>query len=114
MKVKYAEAWNFGPSDKESITVEQVVKNVKNYWDKIDYEINNDVNQPYEANLLKLDCSKANMILKWHEVWPSKVTFEKTVNWYKKFYEEQMVLTLNDLQDYLEDAKTKGLTWTKN
>ena len=41
------------------------------------------------------------------------VTFEKTVNWYKKFYEEQMVLTLNDLQDYLEDAKTKGLTWTK-
>ena len=113
-KVKYAEAWNFGPSDKESITVEQVVKNIKNHWDKIDYEISNDTNQLHEANLLKLDCSKANMILKWHEVWPSKVTFEKTVNWYKKFYEEQKVLTLNDLQDYLEDAKTKGLTWTKN
>jgi CDP-glucose 4,6-dehydratase len=113
-KVKYAEAWNFGPSDKESITVEQVVKNVKSYWDKIDYEINNDVTQLHEANLLKLDCSKANMILKWHEVWPSKVTFEKTVNWYRKFYEDQKVVTLNDLQDYLEDAKTKGLTWTKN
>ncbi len=31
---------NFGPSDEGSITVEEVVQNVKKHWDKIDYEIN--------------------------------------------------------------------------
>ncbi len=44
-KVEFAEAWNFGPSDEGSITVEEVVQNVKKHWDKIDYEINKDPNQ---------------------------------------------------------------------
>ena len=36
-KVEFGEAWNFGPSDEGSITVEEVVQNVKKHWDKIDY-----------------------------------------------------------------------------
>ena len=95
-KIEFAEAWNFGPSDEGSITVEEVVKNVKNNWDKIDYEINEDLNHLHEANLLKLDCSKANIVMKWQNVWDSHTTFEKTVKWYKAFYEEQKVLTKSD------------------
>jgi integrase len=72
-KVEFAEAWNFGPSDEGSITVEQVVQNVKKHWDKIDYEINKDPNQLHEANLLKLDCSKAHILLKWKDVWDSEI-----------------------------------------
>ena len=111
-KVEFAEAWNFGPSDEGSITVEQVVHNVKKHWDKIDYEINQDPNQLHEANLLKLDCSKAHILLKWKDVWDSDTTFEKTVKWYKAFYEDEEILTKEDLEEYVKDAIYKKLEWT--
>lgn len=113
-KVEFSDAWNFGPSDEGSITVEEVVNNVKKHWDKIDYSINRDVNQPHEANLLKLDCSKAHILLRWKDVWGSETTFEKTVKWYKAFYEDKTkILTNKDLQSYIFDAKTKNIDWAK-
>jgi CDP-glucose 4,6-dehydratase len=113
-KIEFAEAWNFGPSDEGSITVEEVVKNVKKHWDKIDYEVNNDPHQFHEANLLKLDCSKAHTLLKWKDVWDSETTFEKTVKWYKAYYEnDKEVLTANDLESYVLDAKSKNIEWAK-
>jgi CDP-glucose 4,6-dehydratase len=110
-KVEFGEAWNFGPSDEGSICVEEVLLHVKKHWDKIDYEIKQVPNQLHEANLLKLDCSKAHTLLKWKNVWDSKMTFEKTVLWYKSFYEENKILTSNDLACYISDAKSKGLSW---
>lgn len=121
-KVDFADAWNFGPSDEGSITVEEVVQNVKKHWDKIDYELpdnsqfstlHSQLNY-HEANLLKLDCSKAHILLKWKDVWDSHTTFEKTVNWYKAYYENHKeVLTANDLKSYVSDAKAKKLEWSK-
>ncbi len=111
-KVEFAEAWNFGPSDEGSITVEEVVLNVKKHWNKIDYEINRDPNQLHEANLLKLDCSKAHILLNWKDVWDSDTTFEKTVKWYKAYYENNKELsTQSDLENYIKDAKAKNIEW---
>jgi len=113
-KVEFGEAWNFGPSDEGSITVEEVVKNVKKHWDTIDYEINKDPNQMHEANLLKLDCSKAHIQLKWKDVWNSNTTFEKTVKWYKSFYENnKIILTQKDLEAYVNDARARNIECTK-
>jgi len=112
-KVEFGEAWNFGPSDEGSISVKEVVKNVKKHWNKIDYEINSNPNQLHEANLLKLDCSKAHILLKWKDVWDSETTFKKTVKWYKSYYEEdKKILTQNDLESYISDAKAKNIEWT--
>jgi len=113
-KVKFADGWNFGPSDEGSITVEQVVKNVKKHWDKIDYEINKDSNQLHEANLLKLDCSKAHTYLKWSAVWESDKTFEMTVKWYKEYYEHNKQISLDQLKEYVSIAKVKKLEWSNN
>ena len=112
-KVEFSDAWNFGPSDEGSITVEEVVKNVKKYWNKIDYDINRDTNQPHEANLLKLDCSKAHILLNWNDVWDSDTTFEMTVKWYKEFYENDKIITIDNLKVYIKNAKNKGLQWIK-
>ena len=97
---------------REVLCVEEVVNHVKKNWDKIDYEINRDPNQLHEANLLKLDCSKAHIRLKWKDVWDSETTFEKTVLWYKNFYENDSVGTADDLNQYITDAKEKNLEWT--
>jgi len=110
-KKEFAEGWNFGPSDEGAITVEEVVKNIKQYWEKIDYELNTEEKHPHEANLLKLDCSKAHIKLKWKDVWDSQKTFEVTTNWYKAFYEKNIILTLKDLEDYIIDAKSKHIEW---
>jgi nucleoside-diphosphate-sugar epimerase len=88
--------------------------NVKDHWNNFEYEFNKELNQPHEARLLKLDCTKANKLLSWHMVWDSKKTFEKTVKWYKSFYEKQKVLTNFHLQDYIDDAHSKGLSWRSN
>ncbi len=76
--------------------------------------INKLPDQPHEANLLKLDCSKAHSILNWRDVWGSETTFEKTVNWYKNFYEQKIIMTNDDLTIYVKNAIGKGLQWTQN
>jgi CDP-glucose 4,6-dehydratase len=110
-KKEYADGWNFGPSDDGNITVEDVVKKIKKYWSKIDYEINKDT-KLHEANLLKLDCSKAHIKLNWKNVWDSEKTFEKTTHWYKLFYEKKYVNTENDLLSYVKDARDKQIEWS--
>ncbi|RXJ84406.1 CDP-glucose 4,6-dehydratase [Arcobacter cloacae] len=112
-KVEFSEAWNFGPNNESNITVKDVLKNVKKYWDKLDYEINLN-SEFHEANLLKIDSTKANTILKWNNVWDKSKSIEKTVNWYKNFYENNKVLTSEDLMNYILDAKEKGVSWIKN
>jgi len=109
----FAEAWNFGPGDEGSISVKEVVEIMKRYWDAIDYEITRDPNQPHEANLLKLDCSKAHIKLKWHNVWNITTAFEKAVTWYKNYYNNGKIDTEGNLASYIHDAKTKNIEWTR-
>ena len=100
-KKEFADGWNFGPSDEGSISVKEVVEHIKKSWDKIDYEIKEDPNNLHEANLLKLDCSKAHMKLNWNNVWASEDTFEKTVNWYREYYENGKVISEEQLRSFI-------------
>lgn len=111
-KKEYATAWNFGPTEDGNVKVKDVLKILKKYWEKIEWEIHED-NFFHEAQLLKLDCSKANFYLKWKNVWNSKQTFEKTILWYKNFYENNKILTEQHLSEYIQSAYEKGLTWVK-
>jgi CDP-glucose 4,6-dehydratase len=110
-KKEFAEGWNFGPSDEGSISVEEVVKYIRKYWGKIDYELNLRNDHPHEANLLKLDCSKAYIKLKWKSVWNTEVTFQKMVSWYKSYYESNSVETIGNIEEYVNAAKLKKIEW---
>ena len=108
----FAGAWNFGPSHEGSITVEEVVRSVKKHWNKIDYEIMKHSKQFHEANVLKLDCSKAYTLLHWKGVWDSDTAFEKTVKWYKAYYEQNAsISTAEDFSSYISDAKLMEMAW---
>ena len=112
-KKEFAEGWNFGPGDHESITVGTLVENIKKYWPKINYKFANIKGALHEASLLKLDCSKASTKLKWNEIWCAEKTFEKTVKWYKDYYETGRLNTEEDLSSYIQDAEKKKLEWIK-
>ena len=112
-KSEFAEGWNFGPSLNSNISVKEVVEEVKNHWDDIAYKINTDSSSLHEANLLMLDCSKANKIMNWEAVWDKDKTFEKTIGWYKDFYKKKILNTEENLYDFVDSAIKKGISWTK-
>ncbi len=115
---EFAGGWNFGPDDESNIEVEHVVKKMKEYWNKIDYQCspsqlhNFSTSEPHEAGILKLDCSKAHSKLGWKPVWDIKKTIETTTKWYKEFYENDRIMSQIDLDAYIKDAKNKKLLWT--
>lgn len=110
--ITFADAYNFGPELSGDLSVEEVVKLLKDHWEKIDYKIVIPKEKLHEARLLKLDCAKANNILNWKAVWNAKTTLEKTILWYKNYYEENKVCSTEDLKDYIKKASIDKLIWT--
>jgi len=110
---EFAEAWNFGPSEDGHMTVCDIVEQAKKWWPKIEYEYCQSAEQPHEANLLRLDCSKASIRLRWRTVWDAPTTVKKTILWYRAFHEGGQVSSADDLHDYLADANQRRLIWTQ-
>jgi len=111
-KKQFADAWNFGPNEENHIDVETVVKAVKKRWDIFEYEIDKKSENPHEAKLLKLDCSKAWTLLCWCPVWNFEKALDATVKWYKEYYENRKIRSLEDLEQYIKDAIIKNTKWT--
>lgn len=110
-KQEFSGAWNFGPPDEGHRDVLSVVKELQSHWSRIDFQIATDERNPHEANLLKLDCSKAHTKLDWRPVWNSSRAFAKTAQWYRGFYESGRVLSQEQLAEYINDAKQKQMSW---
>ena len=117
---RYACAWNFGPSDMEVLTVEEVVKKFLQYWGKGDFTHSSSRNLSgpatvlHEANRLKLDCSKARSLLKWTPVYGIDHALKKTVEWYKLYYSgasKDKIYEENTLQiaKYMEELLARRL-----
>ena len=87
----YAESWNFGPDNKDDQSVEWLIaKFDKEYGGGGNFEIKSNNNLPYEANYLKLDCSKSNKRLNWIPKLSIEESISMTSAWYKNFYEESL------------------------
>ena len=103
-------AWNIGPEMDANLSVEQIIENAKRTWMDIKVDLL-PINELHEAELLMLDNNKIKSILKWDSVWNAELAIEKTINWYKTYYENSVVRTEIDLQDYISDAKNKKVIW---
>jgi len=107
-----AESWNFGPEIDSNLSVLELVKESSKNWEKIKYVIDKG-SHPHEANFLMLDSSKARKKLMWKPVWDFKCTVEKTVEWYKNFYDKENIITYQQLLSYISDAVKKEIIWTQ-
>lgn len=92
--VKYADAWNFGPNDSDSRSVQWIVENMIRAWESPIEYIVDDGMHPHEAHYLKLDCSKAYYQLGWQPKWNLSQTIKKIVSWTKAHAEGR------DMRDY--------------
>jgi len=103
--VTYSGAWNFGPNDENIITVEELVKLIVKYWGSGSFIIDTS-DHPHEAELLKLDASKARALLGWKPIYDVHEAVKKTINWYKNFYngmrgEGLYKYTTREIQEYV-------------
>ena len=60
--MSFAEGWNFGPTDEDSRPVSWLVERMAEMREDVSWEYD-ETPQPHEANLLKLDSSKAHLRL---------------------------------------------------
>lgn len=82
---EYAQAWNFGPDDKDAQNVAWITHQICELWGEgANYEIDTNP-QPHEANYLKLDCSKSKAELDWHANWNIEQALTSIVEWNKSF-----------------------------
>ena len=111
---RLAEGWNFGPNEENVVTVEALARALVATWGTGEVQINRDPNQPHEAGLLKLDCSKAREGFGWHGVWDFPETVRQTVLWYRGQHHGEDATTLTDQQikAYGAAAAHAKLPWT--
>jgi CDP-glucose 4,6-dehydratase len=107
----FARAWNFGPASEGVLSVEQVAQELARAWSSVRYRIESANEAPHEAGQLTLDCTLARTLLGWRPVWDGAPCFQRTAAWYASFYEENSLLSAEQLDDYVRDARRAGLGW---
>ena len=95
-------AWNFGPSDEDARQVGWVADQIAEHWGDAARWTLDEREQPHEARLLKLDCSKARTLLGWTPRLPLREALAWTVNWYRGYYAgtDALALCRAQIHDY--------------
>jgi len=99
----FASGWNFGPRDGDNRPVHEIVDLLIATWgDKARWEKEGS-ERPHEANLLKLDCTKAHALLGWAPKWSLEIATQKIVEWQKAFKakENMLEISLEQINQYM-------------
>ena len=104
--VRFGQAWNFGPEDRDARSVEWIVNSLCRLipgaaWQQVSAP------QPHEASTLKLDSAKAHQQLGWRPRWDLDNALEKTVSWHQAWRRgrDMQAFSLAQVREYLELAK---------
>jgi CDP-glucose 4,6-dehydratase len=80
---KFDRAFNLGPIEAESFSVEAVLKLMSNYLSGV--TIKEDKSELHEAGKLGLNSDLAKKTFGWNPSWDTTEVIEKTASWYKNF-----------------------------
>ena len=102
---KYAEGFNFGPNEDSVLTVADVAQKIVSHYGKGEVIVHKSDNL-HEAGLLMLSIRKAARTLGWKPSLTAEEAIEKTVEWYRRFYdgEDMTAFTLQQIDDYQRKA----------
>ena len=98
-----ATAYNFGPADDDAKPVSWVVERLLSQWGAEGWDRPNG-DQPHEAVLLKLDCSKARSELGWRPALRLDQALRKVVDWHREVANggDARAISLAQLKDYAD------------
>jgi CDP-glucose 4,6-dehydratase len=101
--IKYSEAWNFGPMQDDTFTVEDLVKKAIDIWGKGTYQIPKLHKQLHEAGLLKLDINKSINELGWRPKLNAGQSIQQTINFYKLKNDNLFDLLKSQINQYQQN-----------
>jgi len=79
-------SWNFGPAAEHEVTVREIAQRLCALWGgDAGFEIVQGVDQPREAEILRLESAKAGAQLGWRPVWSLDQALAATTGWFKAF-----------------------------
>lgn len=98
----YDQAWNLGPNDYDCKPVGYIINQMVHLWGNGASWKKDNKENPHEARLLKLDCSKAKAILRWEPQWTVDHTLEKIIEWHKNWVQDNNMNTvcLKEIDEY--------------
>lgn len=99
---EYAEGWNFGPRDEDNRPVREVMDFLVSQWPTDAAWVSDGAEHGYEANLLKLDISKAKRRLNWTPRWDLKKTLQAVIDWHFAWRteEDMQAYSLNQIEEF--------------
>jgi CDP-glucose 4,6-dehydratase len=99
---EFAQPWNFGPEDNDVRPVSEIIEYIVDLWGEGASWFHDASPQPHEAQLLKLDISKAKHVLGWQPRWGVYKALESIVEWHKGWQEGEdlKALTIRQIGEY--------------
>jgi CDP-glucose 4,6-dehydratase len=97
----YSGAYNFGPNPNDHLTVKELLELALKTWGSGNWKDTSNPNQLHEANLLKLDITKAKEKLQWSPKLNATSTINWTMDWYKQNISDQFAYTLAQINQYM-------------
>lgn len=94
----YAEAWNFGPQECDTVAVRTVLDRLCALWPDAPGWRPDPQEQPHEAGYLKLDCIKAHTRLDWRPALTLDQALRLTVDWYTAAHQEMDMIEFTQRQ----------------
>ena len=82
---KFSESFNFSPIENKEVNVEEIVSSFISVIGTGNYVINTSEENHHEAQILKLNSSKARKRLKWVPKYKIEDAVTKTALWYKDY-----------------------------
>jgi CDP-glucose 4,6-dehydratase len=113
----HGEAFNFGPRAEQNRAVVDLLSDLAQRWNldaAAAYRVVDDI--PFhEAGLLKLNCDKALLHLRWQPTWDYAATIRHVSDWYREFYrgrrDRMLELTMEQIDSYQSDARASAAVW---
>ncbi len=97
---KYSSAYNFGPLPSDHLQVKDLAKLAIDVWGEGDWMDTSNNEEVHEANLLKLDISKANKELQWQPKLNAQEAIKWTIEWYKKSSSERLDFSISQINNF--------------
>lgn len=100
----YAEGWNFGPKDSDVKPVDWILDKMSKKWPGSSWVLDSKPN-PHEADILKLDISKATSKLGWQPVWRLDYALEKIIDWHRSWLNgaDMQSVSLLEVEEYMRN-----------
>ena len=105
-EARFASSYNFGPSDEDAWSVEQIANRLVEMWGNGASWVRDSEPSAHESNILRLDASKARLELGWKPRLGIEQALEWTITWYQawKRGEDMAQFTGKQIERYTQNS----------